>query len=199
MTDDFDFKALAKSWQQQQTPKEHAPSVDDLAQASKRQRRQRTLMYGEWLGALVMAMAACWIVFTIPGWLGGVSCAFLVFGALSTFYISWQVHRPILAYDNWSCDGLVQFRYRACQLSVQYLRYTQCSCIALMVFSGVLWLLHWLQLDHATEQLLGFYTFIVSPLCLLAIYKLQQKIRQKTAELGHLKVLVADFEHSAQN
>ncbi len=192
MADNFDFAALAKSWQQQ--PTETAPNAADLAQASQRQRRQRLLMYSEWLGALVMAVSACWLLFVIPNWLGYLSAGFLIPGALSTLYISWQVHRPILAYDNWSSSGLLQFRCRACQLTVQYYRYTQLSCAALLLFTALLWLLRWWQPAAAPTDLLLFYSLIVAPLCLLAIYRLQQKTQQKAAELQQLTALAEDFQ-----
>ena len=135
MADNVDFATLAKSWQQQPTPTEAAPTAQDLALANQRQRQQRLLMYGEWLGALVMAATACWLILALPGWLGYIAAGFLALGACSTLYISWQVHRPILAYDNWSSSGLVQFRCRACQLSLRYYRYTQLSCAALILLT----------------------------------------------------------------
>ncbi|RUO66337.1 hypothetical protein SAMN06297229_0163 [Pseudidiomarina planktonica] len=194
MADDFDFETLAKRWQQQQTPTDGTPGAEDLAQASRRQRKQRALMYIEWLGALVMEIAAVWLLLAIPGWLGYLSAAFLMLGALSTFYVSRQVHRPILAYDNWSSSGLLQFRRRTCQLSLRYYRYTQFSCAALILFSALLWLLHWWQPAEVASHLLLFYSVLVSPLCLIAIYQLQQKIRQKAVELQQLSALAKDFE-----
>lgn len=194
MADNLDFAALAKSWQQQHTPTETAaPTAKDLALASQRQRQQRLLMYGEWLGALVMAATACWLILAQPGWLGNTTAGFLALGALSTLYISWQVHRPILAYDNWSSSGLLQFRCRACQLSLRYYRYTQLSCVALLLFTLVLWLLQWWHLADVSKDLLLFYSLIASPLCLFAIYRLQLKARQKTAELQQLTTLATDF------
>ena len=193
MADNFDFAALAKSWQQQATPVENMPGEADLAGARQRQRQQKLLMLGEWLSALVMAAAACWLVLTMPDALGYLAAAFLALGAVSTLYISWQVHRPILAYDNWSSSGLLQFRCRACRLTLQYYRYTQLSCVALILFAVVLWLLQWWQLADVSSELLLFYSLITSPLCLLAIYRLQQKKRQKAAELTHLDKLTEDF------
>jgi hypothetical protein len=71
MVDNFDFAALAKSWQQQTVAEEAPPSAADLAQASQRQREQKLLMYAEWLGALIMAAAAAWLLVNLPGLLGG--------------------------------------------------------------------------------------------------------------------------------
>tara|TARA_R110002126_G_scaffold12196_28_gene53294 strand:+ start:3152 stop:3754 length:603 start_codon:yes stop_codon:yes gene_type:complete len=193
MADNFDFAALAKSWQQQPVAQETPPGEADLARASQRQREQKWLMFGEWLGALVMVAAACWLVLTMPDALGYLAAAFLALGAASTFYISWQVHRPILAYDNWSSSGLLQFRHRACQLSLRYYRYTQLSCVALLLFTSALWLLRWWQPATASVELLMFYSLIVSPLCMFGIYRLQQKARRKAAELAHLAKLAADF------
>lgn len=193
MADDFDFEALTKKWQQQQAPTDATPGADDLAQASRRQRKQRVLMYVEWLGALVMEIAAVWLLVAIPGWLGYLSAAFLTLGALGTFYVSRQVHRPILAYDNWSSSGLVQFRRRTCLLSLRYYRYTQFSCAALILFTALLWLLRWWQPAEVSSHLLLFYSLLVSPLCLVAIYLLQRKIRQKSIDLQQLSVLVKDF------
>ena len=139
MADNFDFAALAKCWQQQPVVEETPPSAADLAQASQRQREQKLLMYAEWLGALIMAAAAVWLLVNLPGLLGGIAALFLTLGAFSTAYISWQVHRPILAYDNWSSSGLLGFRVKACQLSLRYYRYTQLSCAALIVFTLILW------------------------------------------------------------
>lgn len=196
MADNFDFAALAKSWQQQATPTESLPNAEDLAKACQRQRRQRWLMYSEWLGAAVMAIAACWLWFSLAGWLGILSAVFLLCGALSTLYVSWQVHRPILAYDNWSSNGLLQFRCRACQLTLRYYRYTQLSCAALVIFTAALWLLHWWQPEDISATLLQFYTLIISPLCVLAIYKLEKKYRQKAIELHQLMHLTKDFQPS---
>lgn len=196
MADNFDFAALAKSWQQQATAAEKMPGEADLARARQRQHQQKLLMLGEWLGALVMAAAACWLVLTMQDALGYLAAAFLAFGAVSTLYISWQVHRPILAYDNWSSSGLLQFRRRACQLSLRYYRYTQLSCVALLLFTVALWLLRWWQPAAASEDLLWFYSLIVSPLCVFAIYRLQQKAQQKATELANLSVLTKDFEQS---
>lgn len=193
MADNFDFAALAKSWQQQPVAQETPPDAADLAQASQRQREQKWLMYGEWLGAVIMAVTALWLLFNLPGWLGGVSALFLTLGALSTAYISWHIHRPILAYDNWSSSGLLQFRRRACQLSLRYYRYTQLSCAALILFALVLWLLHLWQLDDTPMKMLVFYSLIVAPASLFAIYRLQQKVRFKTAELAQLHALAEDF------
>lgn len=198
MADNFDFAALAKSWQQQTVAEEAPPSAADLTQASQRQREQKLLMYAEWLGALIMAAAAVWLWVNLPGLLGGVAALFLALGALSTAYISWQVHRPILAYDNWSSSGLLGFRVKACQLSLRYYRYTQLSCAALIVFTLILWLLQLLQLENTPLNMLLFYSLLVSPACLFGIYRLQQKIRLKTAELAHLNALAEDFAQSSQ-
>ena len=193
MADNFDFAALTKSWQQQTVAEEAPPSAADLAQASQRQREQKLLMYGEWLGAVIMVFAAVWLLVEMPGWLGSIAALFLALGALSTAYISWQVHRPILAYDNWSSNGLLAFRQQACRLTLRHYRYTQLSCAALIVFTLILWLLHLWQLDDTPMTLLWIYSAIVSPACLLAIYRLQQKIRLKGAELAHLNALAEDF------
>ena len=193
MADNFDFAALAKSWQQQPIVTETPPDAADLAQASQRQREQKLLMYAEWLGAVIMAIAAVWLLVDLPGWLGTISALFLALGALSTTYISWQVHRPILAYDNWSSGGLLGFRRKTCQLSLRYYRYTQLSCVALMLFTLTLWLLHLWQLDDTPLMMLLFYSLIVSPACVFGIYRLQQKVRQKTAELAHLSALAEEF------
>mgnify|MGYP006175132925 FL=1 len=193
MADNFDFAALAKSWQQQPVAQETPPSAADLAQASQRQREQKLLMYAEWFGAVIMAIAAVWLLVDLPGWLGTISALFLALGALSTGYISWQVHRPILAYDNWSSSGLLGFRVKTCQLSLRYYRYTQLSCAALILFTLTLWLLQLLQLDNTPLTMLLFYSLIVSPACVFGIYRLQQKVRQKTAELAHLSALAEEF------
>jgi hypothetical protein len=194
MVDNFDFAALAKSWQQQTVAEEAPPSAADLAQASQRQREQKLLMYSEWLGAVIMAVAAVWLLINLPGLLGGIAALFLALGALSTAYISWQVHRPILAYDNWSSSGLLHFRLNSCRLSLRYYRYTQLSCAALVLFTLILWLLHLLQLDNMPLNMLLFYSLLVSPACLFAIYRLQQKMRLKTAELQQLTALTDDFK-----
>lgn len=196
MADNFDFAALAKSWQQQAVAEETPPSAADLAQASQRQREQKLLMYGEWLGALIMAAAAVWLVVNLPGLLGGIAALFLALGALSTAYISWQVHRPILAYDNWSSSGLLGFRVKTCQLSLRYYRYTQLSCAALVLFTLILWLLQLLQLENTPLNILLFYSLIVAPACVFGIYRLQQKIRLKGAELVQLEALAEDFAQS---
>lgn len=193
MADNFDFAALTKSWQQQPVTEEMLPEAADLAQASQRQREQKLLMYGEWLGALIMIATALWLLFKLPGWLGGISAVFLALGALTTAYISWQVHRPILAYDNWSSSGLLGFRVKTCQLSLRYYRYTQLSCTALIVFTLILWLMNVLQLDTMPLNMLLFYSLLVSPACLFGIYRLQQKIRLKGAELVQLEALAEDF------
>ncbi len=196
MADNFDFAALTKSWQQQAVAEETPPSAADLAQASQRQREQKLLMYGEWLGALIMAAAAVWLVVNLPGLLGGIAALFLALGALSTAYISWQVHRPILAYDNWSSSGLLGFRVKTCQLSLRYYRYTQLNCAALVLFTLILWLLQLLQLDNTPLNILLFYSLIVAPACVFGIYRLQQKIRLKTAEMLQLEALAEDFAQS---
>ena len=55
MADNFDFAALAKSWQQQVTPAEEAPTSADLAQASQRQREHRSRTVPERRFALTLA------------------------------------------------------------------------------------------------------------------------------------------------
>ena len=194
MADNFDFAALAKSWQQQPVVEDTPPSAADLAQASQRQREQKLLMYGEWLGALIMAVAAAWLLINLPGLLGGIAALFLALGALSTAYISWQVRRPILAYDNWSSSGLLHFRLNSCRLSLRYYRYTQLSCAALVLFTLILWMLHLLQLDNMPLNMLLFYSLLVSPACLFGMYRLQQKVRLKAAELQQLTALADDFK-----
>ncbi len=196
MADDFDFAALAKSWQQQATATELPPNVTDLTLAKERQAEQKWLMYGEWLGAVVMLVAACWLAFTLPDWLGYLSALFLMAGALSSAYVAWTVHKPILEYDNWSCSGLLQFRARACQLTLHYYLYTQLSCVALVVFAGLLWLMQWWNIAQISATLLVFYSLMVAPLCLVTIYRLQQKKRQKAAELKQLHRLAEDFQCS---
>lgn len=198
MADNFDFAALSKSWQQQPTSAECPPDVADLTLARQRQQKQKWLMYSEWIGAVVMLIAASWLVFMLPGWLGYLSALFLIAGALSSAYISLTVHKPILAYDNWSSSGLLQFRARACQLTLRYYLYTQISCMALVLFAGLLWLVQWWNISQITEVLLFFYGLIIAPLCLLAIYHLQQKKLQKTAELEQLKRLAEDFQPDAE-
>lgn len=194
MADNFDFAALAKSWQQQPTATELPPNSADLSQAKQRQAEQKWLMYGEWFGAAVMFIAAFWLAFNIPDWLGYLSALFLISGALSSAYVAWTVHKPILEYDNWSSGGLVQFRARACTLTLRYYLYTQLSCAALVVFAGLLWLMQWWQIAQVTPTLLVFYSLIVAPLCLAAIYHLQQKKKQKAAELQQLSSLAEDFQ-----
>ena len=194
MADNFDFAALAKSWQQQPTATEAPPTAADLSQAKRRQTEQKWLMYGEWLGAAVMLVAAFWLAFNIPDWLGYVSAVFLIAGALSSAYVAWTVHKPILEYDNWSSSGLLQFRTRACTLTLRYYLYTQLSCVALVLFAGLLWLMQWWHIAQVTPILLIFYSLIVAPLCLLGIYRLQQKKKQKAAELHQLTTLAEDFQ-----
>lgn len=194
MADNFDFAALAKSWQQQPTATEAPPTAADLSQAKQRQTEQKWLMYGEWLGAAVMLVAAFWLAFNIPDWLGYVSAVFLIAGALSSAYVAWTVHKPILEYDNWSSSGLLQFRTRACTLTLRYYLYTQLSCVALVLFAGLLWLMQWWHIAQVTPILLIFYSLIVAPLCLLGIYRLQQKKKQKAAELHQLTTLAEDFQ-----
>lgn len=194
MADNFDFAALTKSWQQQATPNDPAPSAADLTQASQRQQRQRFIMYGEWLGALVMMIAAYVFLKDMQGWLRYLTAGFLTFGALSTLYISWRVHKPILAYDNWSSSGLLQFRLRSCKLSLQYYRFNQLSFAALILFSALLWLGNALQPGTIAMNLLLFYGLVISPLSALGIYLLQRKVQQKTTELNQLSQLAADFQ-----
>lgn len=196
MADNFDFAALTKSWQQQATPNEPAPSAADLTQASQRQQRQRVIMYGEWLGALVMMIAAYLFLKDMQGWLGYLTASFLLIGAISTFYVSWKVHKPILAYDNWSSSGLLQFRLRSCQLSIQYYRFNQLSFAALILFSALLWLGNALQPCTIAMNLLLFYGLVISPLSALGIYLLQRKVLQKTTELKQLSQLAADFQQN---
>ena len=194
MADNFDFAALTKSWQQQATQNEPAPSAADLTQASQRQQRQRFIMYGEWLGALVMMIAAYVFLMDMQGWLRYLTAGFLLIGAISTFYISWRVHRPILAYDNWSGHGLLQFRLRSCQLSLQYYRYNQLSFAALILFSALLWLGNWWQPNTIATNLLMLYGLVISPLSVIGIYWLQVKVQQKTTELKKLSQLAEDFQ-----
>jgi len=196
MADNFDFAALTKSWQQQNTPTEQLPQAADLTHAKRRQNKQKWLMYGEWLGAVVMLVAACWLAFVIPGWLGYLSALFLALGAISSAYVGWTVHRPILAYDNWSSSGLVQFRARACQLTLRYYLYTQLSCVALILFSGLLWLLQWWNLAEVPTVLLQLYSLVVCPLCLLMTLGLQLKKQQKAAQLQELTRLADDFQRN---
>ncbi|GAA0666442.1 hypothetical protein [Rheinheimera tangshanensis] len=198
MADNFDFAALAKSWQQQPTATELPPNSADLTQAKQRQAEQKWLMYGEWFGAAVMFIAAFWLAFNIPDWLSYLSALFLISGALSSAYVAWTVHKPILEYDNWSSGGLVQFRARACTLTLRYYLYTQLSCAALVVFAGLLWLMQWWQIAQVTPTLLVFYSLIVAPLCLAAIYHLQQKKKQKESELKQLSSLAEDFQPDAE-
>jgi len=195
MADNVDFAALAKSWQQQTTPQEQAPSAEDLAKANQRQKRQQFIMYGEWLAALVMLIAAYLFLMDMQGWLRYLTAGFLLMGALSTFYISWRVHRPILAYDNWSSNGLLQFRLRSCKLSIQYYRYNQFSFAALIVFSVLLWLGNWWQPGAIAPKVMQLYGVVISPLSVLGIYWLQRKIQQKTLELARLSTLASDFQH----
>lgn len=194
MTDNFDFAAIAKSWQQQHIATEAPPNVADLTQAKQRQVEQKWLLYGEWFGAVVMFIAALWLAFSIPDWLGYLSALFLISGALGSAYVAWTVHKPILEYDNWSSSGLVQFRTRACKLTLHYYVYTQLSCAALIVFAGLLWFMQWYNIAHVSANLLIFYSLIVAPLCLLAIYRLQQKKQRKTDELKKLSSLAEDFQ-----
>lgn len=194
MADNFDFAALTKSWQQHPTSTEALPNIADLAQAKQRQTEQKWLLYGEWLGAVVMFIAACWLAFSIPDWLGYLSAFFLICGALSSAYVAWTVHKPILEYDNWSSSGLIQFRVRACKLTMRYYLYTQLSCGALVVFAGLLWWMQWWNIAQISANLLVFYSLIVTPLCLIASYLLQQKKRKKAAELKQLTRLANDFQ-----
>ncbi|WP_233078428.1 hypothetical protein [Rheinheimera soli] len=194
MADNFDFAALTKSWQQQPTATELPPNVADLAQAKQRQTEQKWLMYAEWLGAVVMFIAAFWLAFSIPDWLGYLSALFLISGAFFSAYVAWTVHKPILEYDNWCSSGLVQFRARACKSTLHYYVYTQLSCAALVVFSGLLWLIQWWNIAQVSATLLIFYSLMVTPLCLIAIYRLQQKKRQKKDELKQLTSLAEDFK-----
>lgn len=194
MADNFDFAALTKSWQQQTTPNEQAPSAADLTQANQRQQRQRFIMYGEWLGALVMIIAAYLFLKDMQGWLRYLTASFLLIGAIATLYVSWKVHKPILAYDNWSSDGLLQFRLGSCKLSIQYYRYNQFSFAALILFSALLWLGNWWQPGAIATNVLQLYGLVISPLSVLGIYWLQRKVQQKTLELRQLSKLLADFQ-----
>ncbi|WP_417657224.1 hypothetical protein [Pseudidiomarina aestuarii] len=193
MTNDLDLAQLAKSWQQQ-TPSTPLPTAADLATIKSRQRRQRWLMYVEWFGALMMVAAACWLVVAVPDALGYFAAAFLAVGAVGTFYASWQVHRPILAYDNYSSDSLLKFRLRTAQFTLRYYRYTQFSCAALVLFALLLWVLHWFQPTTTPMTILTFYSAVVAPLCLLAVVILRNKAKKKAAELARLSELLKDFE-----
>lgn len=195
MADNVDFAALAKSWQQQATPQEQTPSAEDLAKANQRQKRQRLLMYGEWCCALVMMIAAYLFLRDMQGWLGYLTASFLLIGAIATLCVSWKVHKPILAYDNWSSNGLLQFRLRSCKLSLQYYRYNQLSFAALIIFSVLLWLGNWWQPGAIAPKVLQLYGLVISPLSVLGIYWLQRKIQQKTLELARLSTLATDFQH----
>lgn len=189
-----DFESLAKSWQQQQ-PQDELPNAADLTKANQRQKKQRRLMYMEWFGAVVMLVTAIWLFIAIPDLLGYLSATFLIAGAISSLYISWQIHRPILAYDNWSSNGLLEFRSKTCRLTLLHYRYTQLSCGALILFTLLLWALNYWQLAATPHRLLSIYTLLVSPVCLYAIAKYQQKVKLKKAELVELSALAKDFQH----
>ena len=193
MTDDSDFIALKASWQQQPVTAAPPPNAADLAKASQRQRQQRLLMIGECLAALVMVATACWLLLSMPNWLGYIAATFLGLGAIGAVYISWQVHRPILAYDNWSSQGLLQFRLRSCQLSLRYYRYTQYCCAAMLLFTAMLWLLSAWQPALTSMDLLLFYSLVVSPLCLYGLYRLQQNFQAKTVQHQQLMTLMKEF------
>lgn len=196
MADDLDLADLAKDWQQQRTPADSAVSSADLIQARQRQHRQRLLMYGEWLGALVMATTACWLVFAVPNWIGFLGAAFLTIGALGALYVNWRVHRPILAYDFWETASLLLFRYRTGVLTLRYYRYLQLSCAGLLLFTALLWVLRWWQPSATSMDLLLFYSLVASPVCLFAIYRLQHRVKSKAVELRQLKVLLDEFQSS---
>lgn len=197
MNNEFDFAALSKSWQQQPVAAATAPTAADLTQARQRQRQQWVLLVGEWLGAAAMAGTALWLVTSMQDWLSYIAAVFLLIGVLMSLYVSWHVHRPLLAYDNWSSKGVLAFRLRSCQLSLLYYRYNQLACALLVLFVLVLWGLWFWQPALVPAAMLKFYSLIALPLCLYGIYLLKQRIGHKNQELVQLSELVADFEQDA--
>lgn len=197
MNNDLDFAALSKSWQQQPVVAATVPTPADLQQARKRQRQQWVLLAVEWLGAGAMGGTAVWLITSMPGWLSYVAAAFLLVGLVMSLYVSWHVHRPLLAYGNWSSNGVLEFRLRSCQLSLLYYRYNQLACSLLIVFVMVLWALWLWQPELVPAAMLKFYSLIAMPLCLYGIYRLQQHINSKQQQLPSLQALVADFTPDA--
>ncbi|MCT6698053.1 hypothetical protein [Rheinheimera sp. 4Y26] len=194
MNNEFDFAALSKSWQQQPLAAATVPTAADLTKARQRQRQQWLLLAGEWLGATAMAGAAWWLLTSMQDWLSYIAAAFLLLGVLMSLYVSWQVHRPLLAYDNWSSSGVLAFRLRSCQLSLLYYRYNQLACALLLLFVLVLWGLWLWQSALVPVAMLKFYSLIALPLCLYGIYLLQQRIGTKQQEIAPLQALLKDFQ-----
>lgn len=194
MNNDLDFAALSKNWQQQPVAAATAPTTADLTKARQRQRQQWFLLAGEWLGAAAMAGTALWLVTSMQDWLSYIAAAFLLLGVLMSLYVSWHVHRPLLAYGNWSSNGVLEFRLRSCQLSLLYYRYNQLACSLLIAFVGVLWALWLWQPELVPAAMLKFYSLIALPLCLYGIYLLQQRIASKQQEILPLQVLLQDFQ-----
>jgi hypothetical protein len=194
MNNDLDFAALSKSWQQQPVAAATVPNAADLTKARQRQRQQWLLLAGEWLGAAAMAGTALWLVTSMQDWLSYIAAVFLLIGVLMSLYVSWHVHRPLLAYDNWSSSGVLAFRLRSCQLSLLYYRYNQLACALLVLFVVVLWGLWFWQPALVPAAMLKFYSLIALPLCLYGIYLLQQRIGNKQQEIAPLQALLQDFQ-----
>ncbi len=197
MNNEFDFAALSKSWQQQPVAAATAPTAADLTKARQRQRQQWLLLAGEWLGAAAMAGTALWLVTSMQDWLSYIAAVFLLIGVLMSLYVSWHVHRPLLAYDNWSSKGVLAFRLRSCELSLWYYRYNQLACGLLILFALTLSGLWLWQPAQVPVLLVQVYVCIVLPLCSYGIYLLQQRIRYKNQELVQLSGLIAGFEQDA--
>ena len=193
MTDDLDISVLAKSWQQQPLLEDALPNENDLKEAQVRKRKQKYLLYVDWAGASIMLAAATWLTATSSDFIGYFTAIFLTFGAVGTLWVSSFIHKPILHYDNWSSEGVLKFRQKICEFSLRYYRVAQTSCMALIIFTLVFWGMYLHSLAANGYNLLLFYSFVVSPLCLIGMVIIQSKVNVKKLELECLKEISQTF------
>jgi len=196
MSDNLEFSRLSQQWQTTSAPVAEAPQAEELQQARRRQQRQQALLAFELLAAAVMAGFAGWLLLAFHGWVILVSAGFLGGGALMSLYVSWTVHRPIIHYHHWTSVGVLAFRVRCTELTIQYYRFQQASCSLLLLFVGCLWGLSWYQPAEMDPTLLYVYSVWVAPACVIALVVLQKFIRRALQQQRALNLLLSEFSVS---
>ena len=187
MTDPDDIGALSRAWRNITDEAELCVSA-----ALRRQRVQALLLFLE-LAACGVALAAA-----LCFWLAGagvvyrVAGSLLVAAAVASGLLALRTRAGLGRWVDWTPEGVLAFRLRACQVALMNAKYALGSSAVLLLFAAFVWLAAELEWDVLPPGFHHLYAAVVATTVLAVAVWATWRIPAKRRERARLIALLEE-------